>query len=97
VERLRDGIVSRIDAAPRSREALERFGPRGRLIFQATEHGARTHEELTRVLREGGSATLERGVNVALDALPPLLAQLVRSARRLRRPFGSRRRHSNSR
>ncbi len=78
VERLRDGIVSRIDAAPRSREALERFGPRGRLIFQGTEHGARANEELTRVLREGGSATLERGVEIVLDALPPLIAQLVR-------------------
>jgi len=77
VERLRDGIASRIDAAPRSREALERFGPRGRLIFQGTEQGTTAHDELTRVLREGGAATLERGVKVAFDALPPLLAQLV--------------------
>jgi hypothetical protein len=77
VERLRDGIASRIEAAPRSREALERFGPRGRLIFQGTEHGTHAHKALTCVVR-GGSATLERGAKVALDALPPLLAQLIR-------------------
>jgi hypothetical protein len=78
LERLREGIVARIDVQPRTPDALVAHGPAGRLIFPDDDDGQRALEEFQRLRERGGQLELDRGIRIAFDRLPPGLASAVR-------------------
>jgi hypothetical protein len=76
VERIREGVTSRIDVQPRSADALAKHGPAGRLVFSDDEAGRRAFQNVAK-LAGGGRVELQEGVSLAIDRLPPGLNDLL--------------------
>ena len=73
VEHEHDEVISHTDAIARDPEALERFGPMGRLVFPDSERAKEIREQLDQLMRQGGEVELKEGVaTFTLDRLPPL-------------------------
>ena len=76
-ERVGERSTERIDALPRSSDALDLYGPAGTLRFSRDPRGEAALRSFRRFLAEGGELDLEEGVTFSLDRLPPALADLV--------------------
>jgi hypothetical protein len=77
VERVRGEVRARTDVIPRDQDAVDRYGPRGRLLFSPDETGRRAHEAVQRALREGGEVQVDAGVSATWDQMPPMFADMV--------------------
>ena len=70
-------VANRFEAVPRSAEAMEQFGPRFSLLFRSTEEGQGALAALQRSMETGQEVTLEEGVSLRFDQLPPLLQSRI--------------------
>jgi hypothetical protein len=78
VEMQREEVIAHADAVPRHAEAIERYGPKGRVIFADTDAGKEARERLGQVMKEGGELLLEEGAaSLTFDQLPPLFKEFV--------------------
>jgi hypothetical protein len=77
LERVKDGIASRIDVQPRTADALARHGPAGRLVFSDDDAGRRALQEFAQLREQGGRLELDEGVAFTMDRVPPGLTDLV--------------------
>lgn len=72
-----EGISVRIDAVPRDADALERYAPRLRMDFDPDERGQRAVEAIARAVREGREVSVDEGVEITAEQLPPLFEEMV--------------------
>lgn len=77
VAQIDETTVSRIDAVPRDKEALERYGPEIRLQTTPDKEGERAAELLQAALERGESVRLTSGVKVTMTKVPPGLEGLM--------------------
>jgi len=73
-ERIAGDLVQRIDAMPRSPDAVEKYGPTGHFTFEGPNADAAL-QRFKAFLAHGGHIELDDGVSFTFDKLPPALAE----------------------
>ncbi len=77
IGRTERGRTVRFDAVPRDQDALAGHIPRLRLDFDPSEEGQRAAAAIDKALREHQAVTVEEGIQVTPEQLPPLFGDLV--------------------
>jgi len=64
-------VVERYEALPRNDLAIEEFGPAGKILFDDSEAGRRSHEAFQQALASGEGVTIEEGSELIVVAARP--------------------------
>jgi hypothetical protein len=72
-----NGISARIDAVPRDQDAMAKYAPRIRMEFDPDETGQQAAEAVAEAIREHKAVTVDAGVQITAQRLPPLFEDMV--------------------
>jgi hypothetical protein len=68
--------VIRFEAIPRNPEASELFGPAGQILFESSTEGDEARATFERAISGRERVTIDRGVSIVFDRLPPFFEKL---------------------
>ena len=79
-----EGVTARIDAVPRDPDAMAKYAPTIRMEFDADEIGQQAAKAIDEAVRQHKAVTVDAGVQITAQRLPPLFEGMVGKPARAR-------------